>query len=210
LSVAGRALRLSLLLLLLAPAGAAAQEGSPLSLRAGGAAERWRPLVRVEGVLRDAGLRRALDSGLPLRLLLRVELWERRLFDRLVDAQEIAVAVLQDPLEGDYLVEYRGVALRARSAAAADSAVGRALRAEIRPSVGGRRYYYLASLRVETLSLSDLDELRRWLRGEVAPAIGGRSSPEAAVGSGMSRLLVRVLGLPERSYDARSETFTPR
>ena len=53
------------------------------------------------------------------------------------------------------------------------------------------------------------EELRRWLRGEVAPAIGGEGSPERVVGAGMRRLLVRVLGLPTRSYEARSEIFTP-
>ena len=203
-------LRLALLLTLLAAGSLEGQTGDVFSLRAGGAAERWRPVVRVERALEDAGLRSALESGLPLRFLLRVELWERRLFDRLVGVQELAVAVVQDPLENDYLVELRDNQLRAASLAEADAALTGLMRAELRPPAAGRRYYYLGTLQVETLSLSDLDELRRWLRGDVAPAIGGRRSPERAVSSGMSRLLVRVLGLPARSYEARSETFTPR
>ena len=204
------ALRLAVLLLALLAAPAAGQEGAAFSLRAGGAAERWRPVLTVRGVLEEEGLRRALASGLPLRLLLRVELWEQRFFDRLAASQEIPVAVVQDPLDGDYVVELRAGELRFPTIAAADQAVSAAMRPELRPTGAGRRFYYLATLQVETLSLSDLDELRRWLRGEVAPAIGGTRSPERAVGSGMSRLLVRVLGLPARSYEARSETFAVR
>lgn len=204
------ALRLALLLLALGAVPAAGQDGAEFSLRAGSPAERWRPVVTARGVLEEEGLRRALHSGLPLRLLLRVELWERRLFDRLAGAQEVPVAVVQDPLEGDYVVELRTGEMRFATIEAADQAVAAAMRAELRPAGAGRRFYYLATLRVETLSLSDLEELRRWLRGDVAPAIGGTRSPERAVGSGMSRLLVRVLGLPARSFEARSETFTVR
>jgi hypothetical protein len=80
---------------------------------------------------------------------------------------------------------------------------------DVRPSRTGR-YYYLAKLEVETLSLSDLEELRRWLRGEVGPAVAGSGSPESAVESGVRRVLVRMIGLPTRRMEARSGTFTVR
>jgi hypothetical protein len=199
----------ALLAILLAGATAEAQEGARLALRVAGAGEGWRPIVQVNGVLDDPSLREALESGLPVRLLLRVELWEKRLFDRLVDAQEIAVATVQDPLDRQYALELRRTERRFTSLAALQEGVQAALRPDIRAS-GTGRFYYLATLQVETLSVSDLDELRRWLRGEVAPAIAGERAPERAVGTGVQRLLTRVLGLPARSYEARSPTFTLR
>ena len=196
----------ALLALLVAATGVEAQAGSPLSLRVAGAAEGWRPLVQVDGLLDDGGLRDALESGLPVRMRLRVELWEKRLFDRLVEVQEISLASVQDPLDRQYALELRRSERRFASLAALQEGIQAALRPEIRPS-GRGRFYYLATLQVETLSVSDLEELRRWLRGEVAPAIAGERAPERAVGTGVQRLLVRVLGLPARTYEARSPTF---
>ncbi|HEX7050775.1 MAG TPA: hypothetical protein VF188_11275, partial [Longimicrobiales bacterium] len=69
------------------------------------------------------------------------------------------------------------------------------------------RYYYTATLELETLSLSDLEELERWLEGELEPAVSGEGSVPGALGQGMKRLLIRVLGLPARTFEARSEMF---
>lgn len=193
------------LLLLLLAGGAAAQAGSRLSVRVG---ENGRAVVLSEGLLRDAVLRDALDSGLPLRFRLRVELWEKRLFDRLVDAQEIHLALVQDPLDHSYLLDDRRVGQRFESLALVEDAVARALRPALRPGERRGRFYYLAELEVETLSLSDLEELRRWLRGSVGPAVEGRTSPERALRSGLERVLIRVIGLPTRRYEARSATFS--
>ena len=193
--------------ILLLPSPAAAQE--VFSLRVAGAAEGWRPLVGMDGLLGDAALRRALESGLPLRMRLRVELWEKRLFDRLAGEQEVALAIVQDPIDRVYLVDLGRAERRVRSLVEAERAVEAAFRLALRPSHQGR-YYYLGTLEVETLSLSDLDELRRWLRGEAGPAFKGEAPPERALARGMSRVLVRVLGLPTRRYEARSGTFAPR
>ena len=204
-----RSILLALLGIFLAGAPAVAQGDARLTVRVGGAAEGRRPIVEAQGLLEDPVLRDALESGLPLRIRLRVELWEKQLFDRLADAQEIGLAAVQDPLTRELVLELRRTERRFASLAALQEAVQAALRPDLRPS-GTGRFYYLATLEVETLSLSDLDELRHWLRGEVAPAIAGERAPERAVGSGMSRLLVRVLGLPARSFEARSPTFTLR
>jgi hypothetical protein len=72
------------------------------------------------------------------------------------------------------------------------------------------RYYYLAHLEIETLSLSDLEELERWLQGELGPAVGGGRSLTGAVGEGAKRLLIRLLGLPTRRVEARSDRFEVR
>ena len=64
-------------------------------------------------------------------------------------------------------------------------------------------------LDVETLSLSDLDEVERWLRGELKPAVRGQKNPGTAVTRGIRTLVVRLLGGEKRHYEARSGTFKP-
>ena len=76
----------------------------------------------------------------------------------------------------------------------------------MRPMEEGR-YYYMAQIEVETLSLTDLDELQRWLRGDLGPAVRGERAPGTAVGRGMHRVLVRMLGIPARRFRVRSEAF---
>jgi hypothetical protein len=195
------------LLLLAGPA--AAQASARLRISPAPPAERWRPIVESDALLRDRSLRDALESGLPLRFRLRVELWENRFFDRLAAAQEIAFALAQDPLDRAYVLTTPTGEAHFATVAQAEDAIARRLRVDVRPSRTGR-YYYLAKLEVETLSLSDLEELRRWLRGEVGPAVAGSGSPESAVESGLRRVLVRMIGLPTRRMEARSGTFTVR
>jgi hypothetical protein len=69
------------------------------------------------------------------------------------------------------------------------------------------RYYYNVVLDVETLSVSDLDELQRWLSGELQPAVRGKRAPLSALRRGFGTLLSRVLGGEKRHYEARSGTF---
>jgi hypothetical protein len=207
-----RALRLLSALLLLAAAlagSAPAQSRRPLTLAVGGPSERYRATVRLDGVLRDRALSDALQSGLPLRFHFRVELWRKGTIDELVEAREISRAMVRPPLDEGYTLE-DGRAARAYPTL---SATERALEADFQPPVrpGGRgRYYYLARLSVETLSLSDLEELRRWLRGEARPAVTGEKPVGRAVESGLRRFVVRLLGLPTRSYEAQSPSFTVR
>ncbi len=183
-----------------------AQAQTPvLTLGVGPAEDGWPLLVRVGDVL-DDGLRDALESALPVRFHLRAELWRKRTLDRLVVAEEISVAIIPDPLGEGYTLETRSGAQTVPSLAAAQSALAGLLQPRMTPRQAGR-HYYIVTLEVETLSLSDLDELRRWLRGEVAPALGGDSNPVRAVGRGVRRLLVRVIGLPTRRFEARTGTF---
>jgi hypothetical protein len=166
-------------------------------------------VLSSEALLRDPALRDALESGLPLRFRLRVELWANRFFDRLAAEQEVAFALSQDPLDRAYVLTAPTGERHFATVAQAEEAIAAQLRVQVRPGRQGR-YYYLARLEVETLSLSDLEELRRWLRGEVGPAVEGRASPESAVESGLRRVLVRVIGLPTRRMEARSGTFNVR
>ena len=202
--------RAALLLLLLAAAGARPaplHAQRPLTLAVGGPQAQWRPVARLDGVLRDRGLRRALEDGLPLRFHFRVELWRKDLLDQLVGAHEVSRAVLRSPLDEGFVVEDGRTERIYPTLEAAEAALQAAFAAPLQPRVTGR-YYYLARLDVESLSLSDLDELRRWLRGEARPAVQGRKPVERAVERGVRRFFVRILGLPTRRYEVRSRAFT--
>jgi hypothetical protein len=186
----------------------------PLTGQAPSFAVHVRPLAEGGGaalaagdLLRDRALLGAVESGLPLRFHLRLELWERGFFDRLRGEEERRFVLVQDPIDRDFRLDLGTAERRYPTLGHAQ----RALEMEMRPSLQPRRsgrYYYLASLEIETLSLSDLDELRRWLRGDLRPAVEGRAPPARAVERGLRRVLVRVIGLPTRRYEARSENFT--
>lgn len=166
------------------------------------------PHVLVGDVLDDRALRDAVRSGLPLRMRFRVELWRDTWFDDLVEQTAWTSVLAYEPLEQRYLATAPGSDSVARFAGYDEARA--ALETAYTPSMGpasGGTYYYLVYLEIETLSLSDLDELERWLRGELQPAVRGGRSVTGAIGTGLKRLLVRVLGLPARRYEARSEPF---
>ena len=191
--------------ILVLPAGLDAQEapllGLEMRLSDGGVD------VHLGDLLADGGLARSLDAGLPLRFHLVTELWRDGWIDSQVGRHEWRATVRFDPIGRIYTVETgEEILLYAGTAADASDLLSSAVIVPLRPS-DRARYYYLARLEVETLSLSDLDELRRWLRGEFAPAIGQESDVGGAFGRGLRRLLVRVLGLPAQRLQARTPAF---
>jgi hypothetical protein len=193
-------------LALLHAAPAPAQSRGPLAVSVGGPSVRWRPEVRLRGVvMRDRALRDALQNGLPLRFHCRVELWlKAEPFDQLVGVQEMSRALLRAPLGEGYTLDDGRVQRRYSTMLAAETALQGALAPTLFPRTGGR-HYYLVRLNVETLSLDELDELRRWLRGESASAEAGRAP--RGVERGVRRIFVRLLGLPSRRYEARTAIF---
>jgi hypothetical protein len=194
----------------LAAGPAYAQAQRPLAVAHTGAGGGWRAAVSVEGVLADRGLREAVDGGLPLRFHFRAELWRKaEPFDQLDGVHEVSRAVMRAALSEGYLLEDGRVQRRYASLDAAEAALQAALAPPLEPSVPGR-YYYLVRLSVQTLSSSDLEELRLWLRGEAAPAVAGRQPVGRAVERGVRRFSVRLLGLPARRYEARTPIFTVR
>jgi hypothetical protein len=199
----GRVLLLITAAVLAAPATGATQ-APPLAITVDGGA----PTLWVGGVLADPAMEDVLRSGLPLRMRFRTELWRDRFFDELVEHVTWNVVVVFEPLEARFLVG-RATAESPDSYTsfpAARAAIESTYFPPIRPARSGR-FYYLATLEIETLSLSDLEELGHWLRGELAPAVGGRRSVPGAVGTGLRRILIRVLDLPARRYNARSTRF---
>jgi len=168
-----------------------------------------RPLLNVGPILADAVFEETTRSGLPVRMNLRVELWRDGFFDRLEGTRTLTAVLYFQPLEESFVVHTRSAESEPRhfpTFQAARTAIEGPYTMELRPNRRGR-YYYTAVLELETLSLSDLEELERWLRGELQPAVSGDGSLTGAVGQGVKRFLVRVLGLPARRYEARSEWF---
>ena len=189
-------------------AAAGPQQQTPLALAADPGAGH-RPVLRLGAVLGDAALEETVRSGLPIRLRFRVELWRDAFFDDLVATDTWVTVLGHEPLEQRFFVNTRASPEAVRwfsSFAAARTAVEGTYRPEIRPRRSGR-YYYIATVEVETLSLSDLEELQQWLRGEFRPAVSGDGSLPGAVGEGAKRLLVRMLGLPARRHEARTGKF---
>ena len=171
-----------------------------------------RAIVSVGPVLAEAALGEALRSGLPVRMRFRTELWRDELLDDLVDDDDFVVVLRYEPIERRYEVydqRQRGIAGVYSSYDRMRSAVETRYTLDVRPRSRGR-YYYLATLEVETLALSDLEELQGWLRGELSPAVEGDGSIVGAIGNGARRIFIRVLGLPARRLEARSAPFRIR
>lgn len=170
--------------------------------------------VRVARLLNDANTRALLQNGFPAAMQFRLELWRvDGMFDDLESAATWEVLVRYDPYTKLYSVYRRG--MRAAedigsmsTMEALEVELSRPFPVSLRPGRAGKRYYYNVAVDIETLSVSDLDELNRWLRGELQPAVRGKRAPLSALRRGFGTLLSRVLGGDSRHYEARSGTFT--
>jgi hypothetical protein len=172
------------------------------------------PAVRAINMLGDRTTREQLNSGFPARLHYRLELWEAQsVFDHLVSTVEWDVVVRYDPLARHYTVTRVAGRVTLLGTFAelkdAEEMVSRPFVPQLAPPKTKARYYYFATLAVEMLSVSDLDELQRWLRGEAGPAVSGKENPGTALGHGAKELFKRLLGGTVRTYRARSELFRP-
>ncbi len=175
----------------------------------------WQALVRPVALLDDSALVRPLLSGLPLRFHFQVELWhDKFLADGLIDRSTWTLILFQEPLSGEYNLT-RSWQPEADEWLATIESAARALERWYRapmpgPTPGTGSYYYDARLRVEVLSLGDLDELEHWLRGEATQDETDVGSALArALGRGLKRLFIRLIGLSARNYEARTELFRP-
>lgn len=189
------------------PAPVLAQDPAPLYLAVhpdDGSLE-----IRIGDLFDDQGLVHALHSGLPVRIQIVVGLWKDGFFDSEKGRGEWRASVLFDPLEQRYRVASGGNNVAELSVDSL-AAIGEALQAgfdlPLRPREEGK-YYYLGQVKVETLSLSDLEELQRWLRGDLATAVRGDENVGSAVGRGINRMVVRMLGIPAKRFKVRTESF---
>jgi len=203
----GGILILALALLGLKASSLAAQEEAPLRFNiVPGSGE---ASVEVAYLLEDPGLLEAVHSGLPLRIRILTQLWKDGFFDDVKGRYEWRASVLFDPLTRRYRVQTgveEGIVHEVNTLEEARQALQLTLDIPISPGEDGR-YYYEADVEMETLSLSDFEELQRWLQGELGPAVARDEDVQGAMARGVRRLLVRMLGLPARRFQLRSRTF---
>ena len=169
--------------------------------------------VVADRLLGGAKLRELIRSGFPAALSFRLELWRvGGLFDELEASRAWNVLVRYDPYSQEYLaVRRQGTLLQDFGGYAtlerAESALAEPFEVILRPKESGSRYYYNVVVDIEALSVSDLDELERWLRGELRPAVRGKRAPLPVLQRGIGTLLSRVLGGERRKFEAKSATF---
>ena len=173
------------------------------------AAAAYRPVLSVGPVLRGREIEHAARSGLPVRVRMKVELWKDRFLDQLVDSTSWMVVIAFEPIGEQFFVRSHpgaGGARRYPSFVDARRMVESDYPLKLQPRERGR-YYYTATVQIERLSISDLEELERWLQGELQPAVRGQRSLPNALGQGAKRLMLRLLDMPTRRYDTRSGRF---
>jgi hypothetical protein len=166
------------------------------------------PTVTTTNLFGDADMRDLVRSGFPASLRFRLELWRvGGLFNDLEGQRDWELIVQYDPSAQRYrVVQRQGNRLDDLGSFAtlstAQAVLERPTRILLAPEREGARYYYNFTLTIEALSVSDMDQLERWLRG----VRGGTAA--SAFGSGMRTLMLRMLGGEKRVYDKRSSTFT--
>ena len=171
------------------------------------------PSVAASHMLGGRKLQELLASGFPARLHFVVELWSvGGWVNDLERVTEWDVVVRRIPLENVYEVmqiaaDHPFSLGRFAQLEDAEAAVGRPVRASIVAYPDPRRFYYQATVSVAALSLSDLDEVERWLRGELRPAVRGQRNPGTVLGRGVKTLASRLLGGERREYVERTRVF---
>jgi hypothetical protein len=166
------------------------------------------PTVMTTNLFGDADMRELVRSGFPASLRFRLELWRvGGLFNDLEGQRDWELIVQYDPSAQRYrVVQRQGSRIDDLGSFAtlstAQAVLERPTRILLAPEREGSRYYYNLTLSVEAMSVSDMDQLERWLRG----VRGGTAA--SALGSGMRTLMLRMLGGEKRVYDKRSVTFT--
>jgi len=196
-----------LILLSLPAAGLKAQEAEPLRFQV--VPESGETMVEIVDLFSDPDLVEAVLSGLPLRIRIRIQLWKDGLFDSQKGQYEWRATVRFDPLTRRYRLqtsEQTGAEVEVNTLDEARESLQLTLQVPLRPREEGK-YYYIGAVEMETLSLSDLEELQRWLQGELVGVVAGERDVEGALAKGFRRVLVRMLGLPAKRFQVQSPSF---
>lgn len=167
------------------------------------------PSIAARDVLSANPYDELLRNGFPARLHFRVEVWtEGRWFDDLVARTEWDVIIQYDLIDRTYEV--------ARLADNTITSLGNYSRFQDARAASelafvppltlptGRRGYFAVQVDAQTLEISDLAEMQRWLRGEARPAVQGKRNPGTALTRGVRSLVSRLLGGEVRRLETRS------
>lgn len=164
-------------------------------------------IVTTTNLFGDSDMRELIRSGFPASMRFRLELWRvGGLFNDLERHQEWELIIQYDPTAQRYRLARRdGSRLddvgSFATLSTAQLVLERPLRVTLLPDREGSRYYYNLVLNIEALSVTDMDQVERWLRG-----VRGEN-PAASLGSGVRTLMLRMLGGEKRTYERRSATF---
>jgi hypothetical protein len=173
------------------------------------------PAVRSIGVLAAGRTPELIRNGFPARLHYKLERWAAGTFVNDVKATtEWELIAEYDPLAKSYKLiqatpQRAAVVGEYASIADVDAKLAEPYVPSISTPRHGQKSYYVLSLNVEAMSLSDLDEVQRWLRGELRPTVRGHRNPGTAVSSGVRTLFVRILGGERVVYQASTGVFRP-
>lgn len=173
------------------------------------------PSVRTIGVLGAGRTPELVRNGFPARLHYKLERWTAGTFvNDLKATAEWEVIAQYDALANAYRV-IRATPQNATVIGTyndihdADDKLAEPYVVPISLPRRGEKSYYVLSLDVQAMSLSDLDEVQRWLRGELRPAVRGRRNAGTAVTSGVRTLFMRILGGERVVYQASTGVFRP-
>jgi hypothetical protein len=165
--------------------------------------------VAARSVLSEKPFDELLRNGFPARVQFRAEVWTSgRWFDEIVDRVEWDVIVRYDQIDRVYEVVRRsreGLASLGSYSRFADARAASEL--PFLPTLNmpsGRQGYVSVQVDVQTLEISDLAEMQRWLQGEARPAVQGKRNPGTALTRGFRTLVTRLLGGEVRRLEARS------
>ena len=164
--------------------------------------------VTATNLFAEPDMRDLVRSGFPASLHFRLELWRQGgVFDDLEGRLDWQVIIQYDPSAQRYRMFQRQGGKTEdlgsyATLATAQIALERPTRTTLLPEREGSRYYYTLALDIEALSVSDMDQLERWLRG-----VKGNTAA-SAVGSGLRTLMLRMLGGEKKHFTGRSGVFT--
>jgi hypothetical protein len=203
-----QSLAFALLLVVSSGAVAVAQSSPEIDIRV--TPQSFPPLVAVRNVLEERQFDELLRNGFPARLHIRAEIWTvGRYFDDVRGRVEWDVIVQYNVVEKSYEVA-RVVGDRVMSLGSylrfvdARAASELAYLPALPTPKRGQKGYVLVQAELQTLEVTDLDEVERWLRGEARPAVKGKRSPASALTRGVRTLASRILGGEVRQLEARS------
>lgn len=172
------------------------------------------PTVAVRNVITERPFGEPMRNGFPTRIRVRTEVWTiGRYFDEIVGRDEWEIIVRYDITDRVYEVARFTVNTQtqlgsytrlADARAASELAFAMALTPPDLPNARGKKGYVAAQVDVQTVEMSDLDEVQRWLRGEAQPVVRGRRSPGTALTRGLRSLVSRLLGGEVRHYEGRT------